>query len=387
MTRKDQVKVFVLYRVIQHWRVPIFERIANLPKVDFNIVHGPDFPGTKVLNSKGRITFKSRKLFSFKILKKSTNGTIAMPLSPFLFFFLCIKQPDVVISEGASNFLNAVQGYLYCKLFNKKFIWWSLGKLQKREYDISRKKIDRVVRHIECTSDAIISYSTLGKKYFESLGIAPERIFVAVNVVDTDSKIEIMRSSDVSQIYDDAHIINSFNILFVGALNKEKKVDVLIKAFKKLELVNKDVYLNIVGDGDYKSTLEELCRALNVHNVSFRGNLVQGVEKYFIGSDVFVLPGLGGLAVSEAMAYGLPVIASIGDGCEADLIDQDNGYLDQDLDEQRLFVYLQELYSNRELLNNKKASSKEKILNSYNVGNYVKQINSAIKYAINESDS
>jgi glycosyltransferase involved in cell wall biosynthesis len=377
-----KLKIFVLYRVIQHWRVPIFERIAGIEDVDFKILHGPDFDGTKVVNSKSGITFKSKKLVSYKIFRRSANGFIAMPFSPFLFFYLCLQQPDVIITEGASNLLNAAQGFLYCKLFRKKYIWWSLGKVQKRDYDASRKKIDRVIRYIEKHSDAIIAYSTIGKQYFLSIGIPEERIFVAVNVVDTARKLEALRSIDTGSVKQEFHKKHSFNVLFVGALNKEKNIEILIKAFAKLESEFNDVFLNIVGNGDHAGDLEALASALKIKNISFRGSIIEGVERYFIGSDVFVLPGLGGLAVSEAMIYSLSVIASIGDGCEADLVDRTNGFLDAELNEDSLFYYLKKLYADRDLLHKFKESSRLKIEQKYNVENYIKQISNAIHYTV-----
>jgi len=39
----------------------------------------------------------------------------------------------------------------------------------------------------------------------------------------------------------------------------------------------------------------------------------------FTRADLFVLPGQGGLAIQEAMSYGLPVIVAEADGTEADL--------------------------------------------------------------------
>ncbi|MDB5129227.1 glycosyltransferase family 4 protein [Mucilaginibacter sp.] len=379
-----KLKIFVLYRVIQHWRVPIFEKIAQVDNVDFKILHGPDFKGTKVVNSTGAIPFKSKKLISYKLQKQSANGLIAMPFSPFLFFYLCFQQPDVILTEGASNFLNAIQGFAYCKLFGKKYIWWSLGKLQKRDYDVSRKKIDRIVQYMEKHSDAIVSYSTIGKQYFLAIGVPEERIFVAVNVVDTASKLAALKTIDTDAIYREFHKNHSFNVLFVGALNKEKNIEMLIKAFAKLEAKHTDVSLNIVGGGNHSEVLKALSNKLGVKKINFTGNMIKGVENYFIGSDVFVLPGLGGLAVSEAMTYGLPVIASIGDGCEADLIDETNGLLDVDLNEDSLFNYLEKLYNDRELLQSLKQNAKRKIEEQYNVENYVKQISNAINYTVSK---
>ena len=54
----------------------------------------------------------------------------------------------------------------------------------------------------------------------------------------------------------------------------------------------------------------------------------QGAElkPYFLEADLFVLPGTGGLAVQEAMSYGLPVIVAQGDGTQDDLVRNENGW-------------------------------------------------------------
>ena len=47
---------------------------------------------------------------------------------------------------------------------------------------------------------------------------------------------------------------------------------------------------------------------------------------YFSAADLFVLPGTGGLAVQEAMSYGLPVIMGQGDGTNDQLVRTENGW-------------------------------------------------------------
>jgi glycosyltransferase involved in cell wall biosynthesis len=44
-------------------------------------------------------------------------------------------------------------------------------------------------------------------------------------------------------------------------------------------------------------------------------------------ADLFVLPGTGGLALQQALARGLPVIAAEGDGSQEDMVTPDNGWL------------------------------------------------------------
>ena len=66
------------------------------------------------------------------------------------------------------------------------------------------------------------------------------------------------------------------------------------------------------------------------------------LEEYFLRADLFVLPGTGGLAVQEAMAYGLPVIVAEGDGTQEDLVKSGNGWLIPANNEQELRKTLQE---------------------------------------------
>ena len=52
-------------------------------------------------------------------------------------------------------------------------------------------------------------------------------------------------------------------------------------------------------------------------------------KAFFEKDDLFLMPGTGGLAVNEAMAYALPIISTIGDDTVVDLIDG-NGFLLKD---------------------------------------------------------
>jgi len=374
---KNKIKTVVLYRVLQEWRRPIFERIASENNIDFHLIHGPDFINTKVVSSKKKVYFKKSDLFSFKIRKESKNGMIAMPLSPFLFFKLIIENPDVVITEGASNLFNAFIGWTYCKIFRKKYIWWSLGKLSNKEHSGFRKKIDVIIQYIEKTSDAIISYSSSGKKYFSSIGIPEENIFVAVNVVDTDQKLADFENLNKLKNINSKH----FNILFVGALIVQKRIDVLLNGFSLAKESFPNMTLIIVGDGPEMHNLKKLAKELQIQDIEFTGKVFDGVGKYFVKSDLFVLPGLGGLAVSEAMCYQLPVIASIGDGCEKDLIINGvNGIIDENLTSERLARHILDLLEQPEKLKQYQENAQRQIINTYNVNTYLQEVLNAIYF-------
>ncbi|NLM95990.1 MAG: glycosyltransferase family 4 protein [Firmicutes bacterium] len=107
-------------------------------------------------------------------------------------------------------------------------------------------------------------------------------------------------------IPEDKHIL-----LFVGRLGKEKNVSFL---WDVLPLIDPPSVLVIVGDGPYRSELEEMVRERNLTGqVIFTGGLAhEEVINCYLGADVFVFPSVTetqGLVLAEAMAGELPVVA------------------------------------------------------------------------------
>jgi glycosyltransferase involved in cell wall biosynthesis len=118
--------------------------------------------------------------------------------------------------------------------------------------------------------------------------------------------------------------------LFMGRLVDWKSVDLLLRAFQ--EVVPKvAATLEIVGDGSIRSELESLTAELGLEDsVQFSGWVPQSdCARKLRESDVLVLPSLyecGGAVVLEAMACGLPVIATDWGG-PADYLDETCGVL------------------------------------------------------------
>jgi glycosyltransferase involved in cell wall biosynthesis len=115
------------------------------------------------------------------------------------------------------------------------------------------------------------------------------------------------------------------NVLFVGRLNKEKGVEILIDAFKKVDArVSKDWKLIIVGPSDvrdggsgpeYLSLLKE--KSIGI-DVLFVGPVFDEIQlaKYYAESKIFCYPAQKGsgdaapVAPREAMAYGCATVVS-----------------------------------------------------------------------------
>jgi glycosyltransferase involved in cell wall biosynthesis len=114
-------------------------------------------------------------------------------------------------------------------------------------------------------------------------------------------------------------------VLFVGRLQGRKRIDNLLYACAAL-LPELQPEVWIVGDGPAMAEFQTLAQQIYPH-AHFPG-AKRGAElnSFFSTADLFVLPGTGGLAVQEAMAYGLPVIVAEGDGTQDDLVRPENGW-------------------------------------------------------------
>jgi glycosyltransferase involved in cell wall biosynthesis len=94
-----------------------------------------------------------------------------------------------------------------------------------------------------------------------------------------------------------------------------KGLSVLLKAMALLKATHKNhpFRLLIVGDGPAKAELQRVCAQLEIEQVVTFAGERSDVERILPLLDLFVLPSLSegfGIAIVEAMAAGLPVVAS-----------------------------------------------------------------------------
>jgi len=353
-----KIKLAIVYQVIFHYRIPFYKEIEEDVQIDSILLHGSGIKNSKLQNASHNLEHTS-KLFTVKLPFKQNNQKKYFSFFPFLFFNLISINPDVILLEGASSIINNLSTYFYAKIFGKKIIFWSLGRVQNKKLSSIRKKVDFIIKLLEKKADAIFTYSSLGESYFLSRGIPKERIFKAVNVLDTRKILQVTKPK---------HENNEFRVLFIGHIIPEKKLEILIEAFIKLAKSKKQVYLDIIGSGsDYYS---KLVSTYKVKNLVFHGRITDNLSSFYNTADVFVLPGLGGLAISESMAYGVPVVCSIADGTEKDLINSDSGVIIQEMSVDALYNALNDLHEDRDRLKQMGTNAKQRIKTIYSFENY-----------------
>jgi len=289
-------------RVLPSYRVPFFDLLASQCEGGMHLYAGMPRPVEMIASGKTRIA-------------KLTQANNVHLLGGM--FYLCHQQgfirwleetnPDALIVEANPRYLATPSAVNWMHSRGRKVIGWGLGSPS-----VSGFRKQRRLSFIN-QFDAMLSYSQRGAEEYAALGFPHEKIFVAHNSV----------SSAPENPNDRPQAVDYVTILFVGRLQARKRIDSLLRVCAELET---EPRLIIVGDGPERLAMESLAKEIYPSAEFIGAKHDAELKPYFAQADLFVLPGTGGLAVQEAMSYGLPVIVAKGDGTQDDLVREKNGW-------------------------------------------------------------
>jgi glycosyltransferase involved in cell wall biosynthesis len=152
--------------------------------------------------------------------------------------------------------------------------------------------------------------------------IRPDRLHYLANVVDTD------RFTPATQ----PQLSPPLRLLSVGRLGPEKRFDILLRAAARVKAALGPIALTVAGGGPLRDDLRQLARELGIAaDVRFTGPLdSEAVSRTYGDADVFLLSSdFEGTpnVILEAMAAGLPVIATAVGGVPALVREDVHGFL------------------------------------------------------------
>lgn len=231
--------------------------------------------------------------------------------------------------------------------------------------------------------DAHVNYIDEGRDIYRSYGVSADKVFVTRNSPDTDRMLKVeLGLSQMGKIPQRSPM----RVLHVGRLVLQKRVDLLLTAFRDVVACLPQAELLVVGDGPEAATFRGLAETLGIaKNVIFAGPVYDPYELaiHFLSSSVFVLPGLGGLSINEAMFYGLAVICSGGDGTERFLVREEwNGTFFHEGEVEGLTHAMVALLSDQKRLAEMGRRSREIIDREVNIQTVVREYARAFRAAL-----
>ena len=179
--------------------------------------------------------------------------------------------------------------------------------------------------------DCIIINSKAGKKILIDREKNPEKkievIYNGINIKDFN-RVQKPELSDLTE--GNVFSSNKFIIGFIGRLAQQKGLDYLLKAAVELKEKLPNIIFIIIGEGKRKNNLEQLAEELGIRDIMyFTGHKDRGWQ-YTKLFDLLVLPSLWeGMpnVILEAMAQGVPVLATKVGGIPELIEDGKDGFL------------------------------------------------------------
>lgn len=178
------------------------------------------------------------------------------------------------------------------------------------------------------------------------------RAGLAAGVCTADRSVVIRNAVDLGTAPSARGVEPPVQVVSVGRLAAPKDFSTLVAAVARLPKGR--VHLRVFGDGPLRSELEAQTAALGIDTVVEFAGEVPDVRPRLQDADVFVLASLSeGMPVSilEAMAAGLPVVASGVPGLDEVVVDGQTGFLTPPGDAAALAARLGQLVDDSSLRN------------------------------------
>ncbi|RPD94364.1 glycosyltransferase family 4 protein [Aureibaculum marinum] len=225
------------------------------------------------------------------------------------------ETPDFVLSILSSTNIFTLLFTRFLKV--KIFVREAMSPYRKRS------KIERILRKILYKKAAGVIVMTQKAKKFVSAEIGINNVSVIPNPVKKHPENVSTQKEKI--------------VIDVGRLTAVKGQLYFLEACAKIN--RPDWKFVILGDGEYRSKLEEKIKELNIENNVVLAGAVKNVHEWLAKSMIFTSTSLSeawGNAICEAMATGLPVVSFNCEVSPDEIIDDgEDGFLVplQDVDE------------------------------------------------------
>ena len=325
-------RVGLQQRVLPAYRAPFLDALASACGKGLSVFAGQPRPEEAIS------TIDELQVAQFSKARNRHIGQISSS------FYLCWQsgivnwlvdwKPDILIVEANPRYMSTRRAVNWMRARGRPVLGWGLG-VPLDDSSLGKAREPGRQRFLGMF-DGVIAYSQRGAEEYRTQGVPEDRVFVAANAVVSSPEGPAPDRPDIFK--------NKPTVLFVGRLQDRKRIDNLLNACAALpgELQPR---LWVVGDGPAKDRLQSLAGEV-YPQAEFTGTLLgSDLEAYFRKADLFVLPGTGGLAVQQAMAYALPVIVAEGDGTQDDLVRPENGWRVSPADQDELTNTLREALS------------------------------------------
>ena len=378
-------------QVIPNYRICIFKKLAAYPDIELTVSYwlrrAEDSPPH--MNK-----ISGFNTISFDPIQWNYSGR-NLWLNLDLFKYVLKKRPDVVIGRFNMFGINSIISLIFeriCKFITGTRFVYRIS----RGMPEGKSRLDRELRklwyRVFLHNATITTYGQKAADAIIAQGCSPDRVFVDYNSMDSEelsvirANLERSRAQWEHAFMESNRIRKPGFVLFAGRVYPEKRIDVLINAWKMVVLRGyniQNIQLVIVGSGPGKKEAIKLSKDLR-NLVVFVGGIwdTEKLAKFYYLSDIVVFPGAGGLSIHFAMCFAKPVICSQY-GNEVEYIRNGiNGYIYDYGNVEQLAEKIITLLRNKDVQKRFGLSSERLVREKININHMIQTIYGAVTKAI-----
>lgn len=368
-------RVVVLQPRVQHYRLPVFDRLAEAGRGRYALEVWGTLRGGEAFGGGRRDYLREHPLRSLAL------GSREVAWWPGVGAAVRRERPAVVVSTVQPSYLTSWLLPGTCRAAGAVPVGWT--KVQSPQ---ARTLPAPLRRRFYARYASILAYGSASREELRALGYPPERVFVTNNTIDTDRAFsEGERWAEEGRALRERHGLAGKRVLLcVARMEPLKRHADLLDAWPLLRGAHPDLHLVLVGGGSLAEQVRRRAEAADPERIHFVGTVPEGMDYGWIAaSDATVQCGGVGLAINISMAFGRPTVIADERGPDTEaLVHGETGFRYPRGDIRGLAAAVALALSGDPAVSEVSARAREKMRGEHSIGHMVEVIHRCLTQAL-----
>ncbi len=295
-------RVAIVHPLLAHYRVPVFDLLARSTGIDLTVIC--DMHPTGSL--KGATPTEA-----FRCEHAPQHMLGPMISHPAMLAAATSGRFDAVVLTWNVRLLELIPAFLACRARGTASVLWGHG------YSKSDSVMRRTLRRrMVSLADATLLYGRMEQERLRAAGY--KRTFVAPNAIDQSSiaAATVEWTADKARLQSwqkERGIQDGRLVVFISRIEPDKRVDLLLEAFRIAQQQDPGLRLAIIGGGSGLESARAYAAELGIaSSTTFTGPIYdeRDIAPWCLSAGCFAYPEAIGLSIQHAFGYGLPVVTS-----------------------------------------------------------------------------
>ena len=295
-------RVAIVHPLLAHYRVPVFDLLARSTGIDLTVICDmhptgslKGAPPTEAFRCEHAPQYKLGPMISHPaMLAAATSGRF-----------------DAVVLTWNVRLLELIPALLACRARGTASVLWGHG------YSKSDSVMRRALRRqMVSLADATLLYGRMEQERLRAAGY--KRTFVAPNAIDQSAiaAATVEWTADKARLRSwqkERGIQDGRLVVFISRIEPDKRVDLLLEAFRIAQQQDPGLRLAIIGGGSGLESARAYAAELGIaSSTTFTGPIYdeRDIAPWCLSAGCFAYPEAIGLSIQHAFGYGLPVVTS-----------------------------------------------------------------------------